>query len=398
VPHAEILVVLATPIDLVGVVTWGLIGGGVGLVVVGVRQLAGMPLPVKGGKMPSARPSALKSFLSIIAGMILIGLVVEWRLDPLKLGSDKRSQDSAPRTDSQGTQGQTIASNLLPRDRPPDFKPTPKTERYLAAISPFVEEARRTYPAVRDRILAGLPGGQAFYVTVHLWEGGRCERVRMQVERLANGRIYGRLSGDYGAIFTPGYRTGDRYELAEDELIDWVLYKRVNSPEGEVIQYEGNALYEAYRDKRIAKETTPEDLRREEMLAELPKEEADRARLLGEMALYMRHAHDTYPAARKRFLAGLPRGYEFYALVSLGEGRKTQDVYVKVNRIENHRMYGQIWCEKGQEVLGGYRRGEAYDFPEPAFLDWAIIRPDGTTEGNVVGSFLEHRTGFTRPR
>jgi hypothetical protein len=43
----------------------------------------------------------------------------------------------------------------------------------------------------------------------------------------------------------------------------------------------------------------------------------------------------------------------------------------------------------GSFTVDGYKRGDAYQFPESALTNWAIRKPDGSEEGNVVGKFLD---------
>ena len=53
-------------------------------------------------------------------------------------------------------------------------------------------EARTSYPAAKQRYLAGLPEGQAFYVTTALHDAkGREENVFIGVQRIENGQVTG---------------------------------------------------------------------------------------------------------------------------------------------------------------------------------------------------------------
>jgi hypothetical protein len=103
---------------------------------------------------------------------------------------------------------------------------------------------------------------------------------------------------------------------------------------------------------------------------------------------YVDSARATYPAARARFLAGLPAKDAFFTTTRLHDaaGREEQ-VFVAVDRIENGRIYGRIYSQI--LVVQGFRWGQAYDFPESELVDWLIAHPDGTEEGNVVGKFMD---------
>jgi hypothetical protein len=99
-------------------------------------------------------------------------------------------------------------------------------------------------------------------------------------------------------------------------------------------------------------------------------------------------ARKTYPEARKRYLAGLPRGYTFYLTTQLRdrEGRFEQ-TFIEVREIRNRTVKGII--ANDIRLVSGYRIGDAYSFPESEILDWTITAPDGTEEGNFVGKFLD---------
>src|ERR1700738_1814296 len=61
------------------------------------------------------------------------------------------------------------------------------------------------------------------------------------------------------------------------------------------------------------------------------------------IAPYVAKARATYPAARKRFLAGLPPGYKFSVYLSLFDrDRKREDIFVDVDNIKNGKVTGAI--------------------------------------------------------
>jgi hypothetical protein len=94
------------------------------------------------------------------------------------------------------------------------------------------------------------------------------------------------------------------------------------------------------------------------------------------VAPYRAEAKRTYPAAKSRFLAGLPSGHHFFVTVSLREGPKHETVFNEI------------------ATLAGYKSGDPVQFSEQEVEDWTISRPDGSEEGNVVGKFLDtwHQT------
>ena len=103
---------------------------------------------------------------------------------------------------------------------------------------------------------------------------------------------------------------------------------------------------------------------------------------------YVEKARKTYPAARKRFLAGLPRGHTFYITTQLRdrEGRSEQ-TFIEVREIKDKTVRGII--ANNIALVSGYEIGDSYSFPESEVLDWTIAAPDGTEEGNFVGKFLD---------
>jgi hypothetical protein len=102
---------------------------------------------------------------------------------------------------------------------------------------------------------------------------------------------------------------------------------------------------------------------------------------------YVEKAKKTYPKAKKRFLKGLPPQYTFLVTVKLTEGIKYEIVFITVEAIANHRIYGRIASDI--EILKNYKADDKYDCPEEEILDWTIQLPDGSEEGNFVGKFLD---------
>jgi uncharacterized protein YegJ (DUF2314 family) len=106
------------------------------------------------------------------------------------------------------------------------------------------------------------------------------------------------------------------------------------------------------------------------------------------MQPYIARARASWPAARQRYLAGLPprQGFFVTALLIDDAGRREQ-VFIAVESIRDARISGMIWNRL--EVVHGYSLGDRYAFPESELRDWLITRPDGTEEGNFVGRFLD---------
>lgn len=112
------------------------------------------------------------------------------------------------------------------------------------------------------------------------------------------------------------------------------------------------------------------------------------------IAPYVAKARATYPAAKKRFLAGLPPNSYFSVWIPLDENdKKTGEyrreyVFVAVDKISGGKVYGRI--NNTLLSLKRHHKGERIEFPESRVLNWAIVRPDGSEEGNYVGNFMDH--------
>jgi hypothetical protein len=114
------------------------------------------------------------------------------------------------------------------------------------------------------------------------------------------------------------------------------------------------------------------------------REEMERA-----IAPMIEQARKSYPDAKKRYLAGLPSGHRFSVLTKLHSPGREEAVFVTVTGIKGDQITGRI----DSDVRGvvGYKAGDSYTLAERAIVDWVIVRPDGSEEGNLVGKFVEER-------
>jgi hypothetical protein len=106
------------------------------------------------------------------------------------------------------------------------------------------------------------------------------------------------------------------------------------------------------------------------------------------MAPYIAKARATYPAARRRYLAGLPPRHSFFVTVHLSDaagGRET--VFLAVDSLARDSVFGRIWNQI--HWVQGYRLRDPYATAEADVLDWLITNPDGSEEGNFVGKFID---------
>jgi len=103
---------------------------------------------------------------------------------------------------------------------------------------------------------------------------------------------------------------------------------------------------------------------------------------------YIDKARQSYPQAKKRFLAGLPPKHSLFVTISLRDRTGNyEQAFIAVQKIEGGNITGRIWNDIA--VVSGYKFGDRYTFPESELIDWLITHPDGTEEGNFVGKFLD---------
>lgn len=103
---------------------------------------------------------------------------------------------------------------------------------------------------------------------------------------------------------------------------------------------------------------------------------------------YVEQARSTYPAAKARFLQGLPPRHSFFVTTKIRDGAgRFEQVFIAVRKIGGGTIDGLIWSDMA--VLTSYKKGDPYRLPETDLIDWTITKPDGTEEGNFVGKFLE---------
>jgi hypothetical protein len=121
-----------------------------------------------------------------------------------------------------------------PSDRPVTAVQRCQWDAALKAMEPYIAEARMTYPAARQRYLAGLPPRHTMFVTTRLHDAaGHSEQVFVVVDSILGGRIVGRIWSEIGAVAT--YRRGQRHEVDEASLVDWMVAKPDGSEEGNVV-------------------------------------------------------------------------------------------------------------------------------------------------------------------
>jgi len=113
-----------------------------------------------------------------------------------------------------------------------------------------------------------------------------------------------------------------------------------------------------------------------------------RAKMNGLIAPYVAQAKASYPQAKQRYLAGLPRGETFFVTVQLVDSANHfEQVFIRVDHIDGTRIEGRIASQI--VAVQGYQQGDHYALNEPDLVDWLISKADGSEEGNFVGKFMD---------
>jgi hypothetical protein len=129
-------------------------------------------------------------------------------------------------------QDPNVATNA-PQDQPAAWD-TVAWKRAETAMAPYVAKARETWPAVRQRYIAGLPVRQSLFVTAHLRDDrGRREQTFIAVDSLARDSIFGRIWNEIHLV--RGFQFKQPYGFAETELIDWLIAKPDGTEEGNIV-------------------------------------------------------------------------------------------------------------------------------------------------------------------
>jgi hypothetical protein len=113
-------------------------------------------------------------------------------------------------------------------------------------------------------------------------------------------------------------------------------------------------------------------------------------------------ARRTFPNIRERFANGLPANHQFSVTTRLRDSTgRFEQAFVGVDSIRRDTIVGRVASHIA--FVHGYRWGQRYLVPLVEVMDWTIVRPDGTEEGNFVGKYLDslqdqlQRGGIPKP-
>jgi hypothetical protein len=125
-----------------------------------------------------------------------------------------------------------VAPNA-PQDRP-HAADSIRWARMDSAMTPYVAQARATYPVAKRRFLAGLPPQESFFVTIRLKDAaGHTEQTFIAVDSIRGTRVFGRIFSDISLV--QGYRLRQAYDFPEDQILDWLITKPDGTEEGNFV-------------------------------------------------------------------------------------------------------------------------------------------------------------------
>jgi hypothetical protein len=102
---------------------------------------------------------------------------------------------------------------------------------------------------------------------------------------------------------------------------------------------------------------------------------------------YVQRARSSWSEIRSRFLTGLALGSELVVTMMIEDNLGNSSfVFVRVERIVGSVISGRIWQDI--RIASDWKRGDPFTLAEGDILDWLILGPAGTTEGNFLGRFL----------
>ncbi|XWK90862.1 MAG: DUF2314 domain-containing protein [Phormidium sp.] len=127
----------------------------------------------------------------------------------------------------------SLAPNA-PADKPRLIDSKLEQGKLEQSIQPYINQAKQTYPEVKQRFLKGLPEKNYFFVTTRLRDSlGNQEQVFISVNKIENGMIEGLIWNDVQVV--SGYKHGDLYRFPESELLDWTISKPDGTEEGNFV-------------------------------------------------------------------------------------------------------------------------------------------------------------------
>lgn len=106
------------------------------------------------------------------------------------------------------------------------------------------------------------------------------------------------------------------------------------------------------------------------------------------MAPFIKQAREGLPSVKKRFMRGMAPGNALIVTTRIyGESKEQiEQVFVEVRNWRGETLEGKL---ASPPRLKNHQEGESLIVREADVLDWTIVKPDGSHEGNFVGHGLE---------
>jgi uncharacterized protein YegJ (DUF2314 family) len=98
-------------------------------------------------------------------------------------------------------------------------------------------------------------------------------------------------------------------------------------------------------------------------------------------------ARRTLAQTKKRYLAGLESDAKLFLTARIFDKNGVfEQVFVEVQEWSDTAITAVI--SNDLDTVRDYQKGQTITFSERKVLDWIIIKPDGSEEGNFVGKYL----------
>lgn len=101
-------------------------------------------------------------------------------------------------------------------------------------IAPAVRQARKTLPQAKRRYLAGLPAGQAFFLSTRLRDpDGLVEQVFVRVTEWRGTQVKGTIANELGIVKTD--QQNQLISFPDSAVLDWTISRPDGSEEGNYV-------------------------------------------------------------------------------------------------------------------------------------------------------------------
>lgn len=129
-----------------------------------------------------------------------------------------------------------VAPNA-PTDRPVSvgrYAPDATLAQLDRRIAPAVKQARATLPQAKKRFLAGLPTGQAFFLTTRVNDpDGLTEQVFVRVKQWQGQQVEGTIANQLDVVKT--YQLNQLVAFPESAVLDWTISRPDGTEEGNYV-------------------------------------------------------------------------------------------------------------------------------------------------------------------